>query len=308
MMRRQGRYFERARRTSSGGIWLDCLQLNGIRHAAPNALRGMTRPLRLIAIRLVATRRPPARDSIRFPGSPIVLTRGERPQIVVHNRADVPVGVHWHGLELESRGDGVPGWSGPPRASTPAVRTGDSLVVRMTPPRAGTFMYHVHSEPGHELAQGLYGAFLVMESGQRWDPLTDRIILLGSLGSTLDAPPAVNGQVTPEPIDLRAGTTYRFRFMHISPDDRKRVQLLADGQPVSWRAIAKDGADLPPSLARVGPAEFPIDVGETADFAWTPEQTVDFTLQITTTFLTNPPGFARAAPPPHLMKISVRVR
>ena len=70
----------------------------------------------------------------------------------------VPVGRMENGvlrirLELESRGDGVPGWSGQPRAVTPAVRPGDSLVVRLTPPRSGTFMYHMHSEPGHQLAQ-----------------------------------------------------------------------------------------------------------------------------------------------------------
>jgi FtsP/CotA-like multicopper oxidase with cupredoxin domain len=252
--------------------------------------------------------RPPAADSVRFPGSPIVLSRGERTEIVVHNRADVPLGVHWHGLELESRGDGVPGWSGSAGAVMPAVAPGDSLVVRLTPPRAGTFMYHVHSEPGHELSQGLYGAFLVMEPGQRWDPDNDRLFLLGSLGATLDAPPAVNGRLTPEPIELRMGTTYRLRFMHISPDDRKRVRLVAGDQPVSWRALAKDGADLPPTLTRPQAADFPIDVGETYDFAWTPERPGDFSLRITTTFLANPPGFARSTPPPHEMEIPVRVR
>jgi FtsP/CotA-like multicopper oxidase with cupredoxin domain len=82
--------------------------------------------------------RPPAADSVRFPGSPIILTRGERTEIVVRNRADVSLGVHWHGLELESRGDGVPGWSGSPGAVTPAVAPNDSLVIRITPPRAGT--------------------------------------------------------------------------------------------------------------------------------------------------------------------------
>ena len=251
---------------------------------------------------------PPARDSVRFPGSPILLTRGERTEIVVHNRADVPLGVHWHGLELESRGDGVPGWSGTRGALTPAVAPGDSLVVRIIPPRSGTFMYHVHSEPGHQLAQGLYGPFLVMEPGQRWDSETDRLLLLGSLGATLDPPPAVNGQVKPDPIELRAGTTYRLRFMHISPDDRKRLQLVAGDQPVSWRALAKDGADLPPSRARTGPADFWIDVGETYDFTWTPERIGDFVLRITTTFQANPPGFARASPPPHEMEIVVRVR
>jgi FtsP/CotA-like multicopper oxidase with cupredoxin domain len=251
---------------------------------------------------------PPAPDSIRFPGSPIVLTRGERTEIVVHNRTDTPIGVHWHGLELESRGDGVPGWSGNRGVRTPAVAAGDSLVVHITPPRSGTFMYHVHSESGHQLAQGLYGPFLVMEPGQRWDPNTDRVLVLGSLGATLDAAPAVNGRLRPDPMELRAGTTYRLRFMHISPDDRKAVQLLVDGQPVRWQTLAKDGADLPATLARVEPADFSIDVGETYDFAWTPERAGDLTLRITTTFQANPPGFARSSPSPHTMEIAVRVR
>jgi manganese oxidase len=251
---------------------------------------------------------PPKPDSIRFPGSTIVLTRGERTEIVLHNQADVPLGVHWHGLELESRSDGVPGWSGAPGAVTPAVTPGDSLVVRITARRSGTFMYHVHSEPGHQLAQGLYGPLLVTEPGRRWEPDTDRVFLLGSLGATLDAPPAVNGSLKPDPMQLRAGTTYRLRFMHISPDDRKQVRLAAGSEPVTWRAFAKDGADLPPALARDGPADFSIDVGETYDFAWTPERPGDFTLRITTTFQTNPPGFARPTPPLHEMEIAVRVR
>jgi len=37
-----------------------------------------------------------------------------------------------------------------------AVAPGERLAVRMTPPRAGTFIYHVHPEPGHQLAKGLY--------------------------------------------------------------------------------------------------------------------------------------------------------
>jgi FtsP/CotA-like multicopper oxidase with cupredoxin domain len=252
--------------------------------------------------------RPPASDSVRFPGSPIVLTRGERTEIVVHNRADVALGVHWHGLELESRGDGVPGWSGSPGAVTPAVAPNDSLVVRITPPRAGSFMYHVHSEPGHQLAQGLYGAFLVMEPGKRWEPETDRIFLLGSLGATRNAPPAVNGRVESVPMELRAGTPYRLRFMHLSPDDQKRVRLLAGDQSVAWRSVAKDGADLPPSLARVSPADLTIGVGETYDFAWTPERAGDFTLRIVTTFPTGAPGFPVPSPAPHTMDIPVSVR
>jgi FtsP/CotA-like multicopper oxidase with cupredoxin domain len=251
---------------------------------------------------------PPAPDSVRFPGSTLVLTRGEPTAIVVHNRADIALGVHWHGLELESRGDGVPGWSGVPGAVVPAIAPNDSLVVRITPPRAGTFMYHVHSEPGHELAQGLYGAFLVVEPGVPWEPETDRFFLLGSLGATRNAPPAVNGWIAPVTEELRAGTNYRLRFMHISPDDQKRVQLLAGEEPVVWRAVAKDGADLPSALAVPGPAVFTIGVGETYDFQWTPPHPGEFTLRVVTTFPTGAPGFPVAAPPPDTMDILVRVR
>ena len=250
----------------------------------------------------------PAADSVRFPGSPIVLTRDEPTEITVLNHADVPLGVHWHGLELESWADGVPGWSGMAGRVSPAVQPGDSFVVRMTPPRAGTFMYHVHSEPGHQLAQGLYGPFLVLEPGERRDPANDRIFLLGSLGTGEDPPAAVNGRLEPEPIELSAGEAYRLRFMHISPDDDKRVELLAGGEPVSWQFIAKDGADLPPHQVRTQPADLRIHVGETYDFRWVPEQAGEYVLRITTTFDRGAPAFPREAPPPHVAEIPVRVR
>ncbi len=177
----------------------------------------------------------------------------------------------------------------------------------MTPPRAGTFMYHVHSEPGHQLAQGLYGSFLVLPPGEQWDREADRLFLLGSLGAGTDAPPAINGRHDPAPLSLQAGRAYRLRFMHISPDDDKDVRLLDEGEPVTWRAVAKDGADLPPALVREVPAELRIDVGETYDFLWTPEPG-DYTLRVVTTFDRGTFAFPREAPPPATQDISVRVR
>jgi manganese oxidase len=252
---------------------------------------------------------PPAPDSVRFPGSPIVLNRGEPAEIVVHNHADVPLGVHWHGLELESWADGVPGWSGMPGSLVPAISPGDSLVVRMTPPRAGTFMYHVHSEPGHQLAQGLYGPFLVLEPGESWDPETDRLFLLASLGVGENPPPALNGQVAPGPMDFVAGSTYRLRFMHISPDDNKSIQLRAGNEPAVWRFVARDGADLPPVRVEARPADVPLfDVGSTFDVLWTPEAPGDMTIRIVTRFDAGLTVFPGAGTPPHTMDIPVRVR
>jgi manganese oxidase len=249
----------------------------------------------------------PASDSVRFPGSPIMLTRGEPAEIVVHNRADVPLGVHWHGLELESWADGVPGWSGYPDAIRPAIAPNDSFVVRMTPPRAGTFMYHVHSEPGHQLALGLYGAFLVTEQGAPSNADSDRLFLLGSLGAGDDPPAAVNGELAPGQMEFRAGTEYRLRFMHISPNDDKVVRLLGGGGAESWRIVAKDGADLPETQARTVPAELRIGVGETYDFLWRPGPG-EYTLRIVTTFDRGVPAFPRTPPPPDTTDIMLRVR
>lgn len=251
--------------------------------------------------------RAPAADSVRFPGSPILLTRGEPTEIVVHNRADVPLGVHWHGLELESWADGVPGWSGSPGRVTKAIAPADSLRVRMTPPRSGTFMYHVHSEPGHQLAQGMYGPLLVLEPGQQWNRDIDRVFLLGSLGTGEDPPPAINGELEPSPIELRAGTTYRLRFMHISPDDDKRVSLVAGDSLQQWKIVAKDGADLPPSQVRALPARLRINVGETYDYLWTPAPG-EFALQVMTTFDQGVGAFPRRAPPPHTATVRITVR
>ena len=103
----------------------------------------------------------PAPDSITIPGTPIVLTQGEPVAIAVHNRTTSSFAVHWHGIELESYFDGVAGWSGAGKRVAPAIAPRDSFVARFTPPRAGTFMYHVHNETGEELASGLYGSLLV---------------------------------------------------------------------------------------------------------------------------------------------------
>jgi manganese oxidase len=254
--------------------------------------------------------RPPAPDSVRWPGSLLSLVRGEPTEIVVHNHADVALGVHWHGLELESRADGVPGWSGHPGETVPAVAPGERLAVRMTPPRAGTFMYHVHSEPGHQLAQGLYGPFLVLEEPGGRDEERDRIYLMGALGAGDDPPPALNGRHQPPPEEFRVGETYRLRFMQISPDENKVLRLLdPDGEPVLWTLVERDGVPVPSVRAVPAPAVFPfVDVGTTMDLLWTPEVPGDHLLEITTEYDAGLPAFPREAPPDHRMRVTFRVR
>jgi hypothetical protein len=49
---------------------------------------------------------------------------------------------------------------------------------------------------------------------------------------------------------------------------------------VQWRAIAKDGADLPPNQATPRPATLTISVGETYDFEYEPTGAGDLRLDV----------------------------
>ncbi len=226
--------------------------------------------------------RPPA-DSIA-PGSPIMLTRGQLAEITVFNQTQIPVSIHWHGIELESYYDGVPGWSGGVAGKVAsAIQPGKSFVVRMTPPRAGTFIYHTHNDAHGELSSGMYGPLIVLNPGEHFDSETDRIFVMGSDGPGGNTPALVNGMADPPAIRLMRDTAYRFRFIDITSDGGKLIELLGtDGKPVTWRAAAKDGADLPPQMQVAGVAQQLAAPGETYDFAFTPAAAETLSLQITT--------------------------
>jgi len=222
-----------------------------------------------------------SRASMHIPGPPIVLTRGQPVAIKVQNRLAEPLAVHWHGIELESFFDGVPGLSGSGSHVMPPIAAGGSFVARFTPPRVGTFIYHSHIDDVRQLSSGLYGALIVLEPGQSFDLETDRIMLLSVGGPAYDAPVLLNGSVRPEPIELRVGTKYRFRFINIMATNPPLVVALLSGdKPVSWRAIAKDGADLPSGQATARPTQQMIGVGETYDFEFQPKLPGELRLDI----------------------------
>ncbi len=100
----------------------------------------------------------PAPDSILIPGSPLVLWEGEPTSVTVINRTGEATQVHWHGLEIESYYDGVTGVGGYPGRLTPNILPGDSFEMRITPPRAGSYMYHTHVNDIRQQTAGLYPA------------------------------------------------------------------------------------------------------------------------------------------------------
>ena len=66
------------------------------------------------------------------------------------------------------------------------------------------------------------------------------------------------------------------------------ITLTADGEPLRWEPLAKDGADLPPALRSEQRADVQMGVGETYDFLWTPAAPGEATLQVHVPFPTWP--------------------
>jgi len=214
---------------------------------------------------------------IPIPGETLVLREGEPTTIWVVNRSPEATSIHWHGLEIESPYDGAAGVSGYGVSRSPAVAPGDSFQVRITPPTAGSFMYHTHISDLRQQAGGLYGGFVVLGAEEEWDPEHDRALVIG------DAPHQggmhLNGLQELPSTEMTAGETYRLRVMNIPLANTVNVRLLRNGRLFRWRPIAKDGADLPERNRSLQRADITIRVGETADFELVPRPGT-FTLEV----------------------------
>lgn len=211
----------------------------------------------------------PAADSIEVPGTTLVFPRGRPVDINVVNHLRDAASIHWHGLELESFSDGAPGWSGTGPRIAREIAPGDSFTARLTLRRAGTFMYHTHVNDMEQLTSGLYGALIVLEPGQRFDPAHDHVYV-GSWDGREDPPHyLVNGDsVTGPELQWRVGERHRFRLIGIGVVSGGRFALRKDSTLQQWRLMAKDGADIP--TGPLGPADQRVLAGETFDFEWTP--------------------------------------
>jgi len=225
----------------------------------------------------------PARDSVRIPAPVLELRRGQPVRLLVKNTMDEYTGVHWHGLEIESFPDGVPGFSGMGKHIMPPIAPGDSFAAEFTPPRSGTFPYHSHLNELRQIGSGMYGAIVVTDAPR--DTTRDHVIVGGGGGVPVfhKLGPAfllVNGSVSPRPITMTVGDTNRLRIVSIHSDELLKFRLGDDSTVARWTPIARDGADLPATLRRAEPAMIMMGPGQTADFLYVPERVGETTLEV----------------------------
>ena len=219
------------------------------------------------------------------PGPVLTLVRGQPVEVDLINEMTAATAIHWHGIELDSYFDGVPGWGGTAGSTTPPIAAGQRFTAKFTPPRAGTYIYHTHWHDEAQLSGGLYGALIVLQPGERFNPAADHIFIAayeGPAGPGRREPIVINGRGAsvpalapgPAPIALRADAPNRLRLINITPASFGLTFVLTDGfAPVQWIPLAKDGADLPQRQRRHREARQLVTVGETYDFEIQP--TVD---------------------------------
>jgi manganese oxidase len=207
-----------------------------------------------------------------LPGPTILLTRGEPVSITVVNELAEPTAVHWHGIELDSYYDGVAGFAGHRGHIAPAIAPHDSFVAHFTPPRAGTFIYHPHADEVRQQQAGLSGALLVLDPNSPYDPTHDIVLLLTVPRRAADGGQIyLNGSTAPPEREMRVGERYRVRLINIHTYRPSMIaRLTRDSTLLTWRAIAKDGMDLPPDQATMRPAMQQMGNGETFDFEVVP--------------------------------------
>jgi hypothetical protein len=76
----------------------------------------------------------------------------------------------------------------------------------------------------------------------------------------------LNGSAAPPPLVVRAGVPHRLRLINMTTArPGVRFELHRDTTLLSWRQLAKDGADLPAARRAPRAARQPVAIGETVD-------------------------------------------
>lgn len=108
----------------------------------------------------------------QYPGPLIEVNRAATVTVLFHNRLDQPSTVHWHGLRLDNRFDGVPGMT------QDAVAPGKDFAYTLTFPDAGIYWYHPHVREDVQQDLGLYGNLLVRSEEPGFYAVADEEVVL----------------------------------------------------------------------------------------------------------------------------------
>ncbi|MBK0380590.1 multicopper oxidase domain-containing protein [Mucilaginibacter segetis] len=97
----------------------------------------------------------------QIPGPVLRFTEGDTAYITVHNRMKVDASLHWHGIIIPNKYDGVP------YLTTAPIKANTDHVFIFPLRQTGTYWYHSHS--GLEEQSGLYGPIVIQPQTKATD-------------------------------------------------------------------------------------------------------------------------------------------
>ncbi|MGY1672923.1 multicopper oxidase domain-containing protein [Geodermatophilus sp. SYSU D00710] len=107
-----------------------------------------------------------------IPGPTLEVRQGSEVVVHVSNGTDLDTTVHWHGLRLENRFDGVPHETQAP------IPPGGEFTYRIQFPDPGLYWYHPHVREDVTQELGLYGCILVEPTEPDYWPPAHRDVVL----------------------------------------------------------------------------------------------------------------------------------
>ena len=121
-----------------------------------------------------------------IPGPTLHVDQGSEITVNATNDGDVEATVHWHGLRLENRYDGVPEETQAP------IPLGGTFIYSLRFPDPGLYWYHPHIREDFAQEMGLYAPIIVEPSDPSYWPPVDR-----QLTVTLDDVLIEDGKLAP---------------------------------------------------------------------------------------------------------------
>lgn len=170
----------------------------------------------------------------RVPGPELRVRQGDLVAVTLANRdLDEGVSIHWHGVDVPNREDGVSG------VTQDAIRPGESYTYRFRAEQVGTFWYHTHQNAARGVRLGLYGALVI--GPQEELPGLDLVAAVHSFPGSV----AIGSNDGLEQRAVPSGTPVRLRLLNT---DSSAQTFVLEGTP--FRVAAVDGTDItdPPAV------------------------------------------------------------
>ncbi|MEA2814640.1 MAG: hypothetical protein QOI93_2337 [Rhodospirillaceae bacterium] len=173
-------------------------------------------------------------------GPTLRWTEGEEVTINVINRLKEETSIHWHGVLVPSRMDGVP------MVNFDGIRPGETFTYSFKVRQAGTYWYHSHS--GGQEQEGMYAPIVIEpapkeKGGERYKVARDYVVMLSDHHPM--SPGAILRKLKQEPgyfNDRRRTLPGLMRDLSAAKTTEERQAIISDR--LMWGEMRMDPTDL----------------------------------------------------------------